>query len=81
MSDSKKYSPDLARYIGRVELEAFQSGDQFRRYTHLCDAPKSLPSRISPEEAELAREYFASRARETRPSNIGGASGDAGEAD
>jgi len=76
-----RYSSKLCEYIGKVELEAFQSRDQFRRYTHFCDAPKSLPSRLSPGEIELARKYFASRARETRPANIGSASSDSSEGD
>jgi hypothetical protein len=80
MPGNKRLSLKLCEYIGRVEAEAFQAGDSFSRYTRLCDAPKDLPH-LSQEETELAREYFAARARETRPDNIGGASGEAGEAD
>lgn len=79
---AEEYSPELYQYIGKIELKASQSINQFGRYTVFCDALESLSSEGLPkEESRLARELLITRARETKPDNIGCASGEDGEAD
>ena len=78
----KQYSAELCLYIGRVELEASQSENSFARYMCFCDALRYLSDeRLSKEDSELAEKVLSARAEETTPSNIGCASGEAGEAD
>lgn len=77
---------DLCSYIGRVELEAYKSGRQngedYRRYMVLRTALENLAeAKLSSEDAKLASQYLTLRVKETKPSNIGCASGEAGEAD
>jgi len=76
-----EYSSELCCYIGQTELAAFQMPDGFKRYTCFCEALRLLLDDLSPEEKGLARRLLEARARETRPSNIGGASGDASDGD
>ena len=79
---AKKYSSDLYQYIGIVELTAFQSRDSFARYDIFHRALELLSRENFPkEELQLARSFLENRIRETKPCNIGIASGEAGEAD
>ncbi len=82
MSEDKPYSPELCQYIGRIELESYQSKNSFARYMCFCDALRYLSDeKLSKEDSELAEKVLGARAEETRPSNIGCASGEAGDAD
>lgn len=79
---AEEYSLGLCQYIGKIELRASQSRDSFGRYMVFCDALEKLSNERLPEkESILARELLTTRARETKPWNIGCASGEAGEAD
>ena len=79
---AKEYSQGLCQYLGRIELQASQAEDSFARYMVFNNALESLSSEgLSQEDSRLAREVLATRARNTKPSNIGCASGEAGEAD
>ena len=82
MSEDKQYSPELCQYIGQVELRASNSRNSFESHMCFCDALRYLPDeRLSKEDSRLAEEVLSARAEETRPSNIGCASGEAGDAD
>ena len=77
-----QYSPDLCRYVGQVEIESSRIKDPFERYTCFCNALESLGrAGLSEQDSRIARKLLHNRARETRPGNIGCASGEAGEAD
>ncbi|MBI2499531.1 hypothetical protein HYV88_04790 [Candidatus Woesearchaeota archaeon] len=77
-----EYSQALCQYLGQIELKASQSGDSFARYLCFYDALDSLACKgLSEEDSRLARDILRNRARETKPWNIGSASGEAGEAD
>ena len=79
---TKEYSPKLCQYLGRIELNASQSRDSFARYMVFNNALWSLSSQGLPEEdSRLARDILRTRARETKPYNIGCASGETGETD
>jgi hypothetical protein len=72
----------LAQYVGETEINAARKKDEFERYMCFCESLEGLvKARLSEEEKLLARGILKKRAIETRPSNIGGASGEAGEAD
>lgn len=79
---TEEYSMRLCLYLGRLELDAFQAKNSFARYMVFRDALDSVSrSGLLPEESKLARKVLSIRADDTRPSNIGCASGEAGEAD
>jgi len=79
---TKEHSPQLCQYLGRLELDAFQAREPFVRYMVFYKALESLPrAGLSDEDSKLARNVLRTRAEETRPRNIGCASGEAGDAD
>jgi hypothetical protein len=79
---AKEYSPELCQYLGKIELDASQARDSFARYMVFNSALESLSRAGLPDEdSRLARGVLQTRARETKPWNIGCASGEAGEAD
>jgi len=78
----REYSPELCQYIGRVEVEAFHERDSWDLYRCYQRALGSLiTSGLSREDVAIAGDVLHKRLRETRPANIGCASGEAGEAD
>ncbi len=79
---TREYSDALTEYIGRTELLAARKSDGFDRYMCFFNALEKLASAgLSEEDSKLARNLLTKRVRETQPDNIGGASGEAGEAD
>ena len=79
MTETRAYSQDLTNFMGELELRASQQQNRFRRYMIFEDA--NPPAQLTKEEKSIAFEYLLRRRSETRPSNIGCASGEAGEAD
>ncbi len=80
-----EYSEELTKYIGETELKAQQAGidrGPFARYTAFRDALSSLEaSGLSTTDMRTARGILEIRAEQTKPKNIGCASGGDGEAD
>ncbi len=78
----REYSPELCQYIGRFELAAFEKDELWKRRNCFCFAFDSLSvSGLTSEDSKLAADILYQRIRDTRSSNIGCASGEAGEAD
>lgn len=74
-----KYSPELTRYLGRIEIDAFREKDKYYQNRIFRNALENLTTLgLSGEEFLLARQVLARRAHDTEPSNIGIASGDGG---
>ena len=80
-----EYSEELVKYVGETELKAQQAGidrGPFARYTAFRDAINSLDaSGLSSSDIRTARGVLEIRAEQTKPKNIGCASGGDGEAD
>jgi len=82
MLRNQKYSQGLCSYLGQIELRASQSRDEFDRDMCFYNAIQSLSRQgLSEEDTGLAREILMTKSRETKPWNIGSASGEMGEAD
>lgn len=76
------YSLKLRQYIGQVELTSFEQTDSFMRYRVFGEALETLAREgFDEQEARVASRYLSIRMRQTKPENIGCASGEAGEAD
>jgi len=77
-----RYSEELYRYVGKIELDAFSAKDSFSRYMVFNNALEILSSQVKDEVGRaLVKDYLEKRIRETKQTNIGCASGEAGEAD
>ena len=77
----REYSKELIEFVGVTELKALEARDSWGEYSTFRDRERGLPQGLSGEERRLARDYLFRRSRDTRPSNMGSASGEAGEAD